>query len=72
MKQELRDAKGLTEEEFLRQYDSSKYPKPSLTADIVIFRVHDDDRDPDVLFIRRKGHPFLGCLAFPGVFAEKG
>ena len=72
MKQELRDAKGLTEEEFLRQYDSSIYPKPSLTADIVIFRVHDDDRDPDVLFIRRKGHPFLGYLAFPGGFAERG
>ena len=72
MKQEIRDAKGLTEEEFLRQYDSSKYPKPSLTADIVIFRVHDDNRDPDVLFIRRKGHPFLGHLAFPGGFAEKG
>ena len=32
---EKRDAKGLTEEEFLRQYNPDKYPKPSLTADIL-------------------------------------
>jgi ADP-ribose pyrophosphatase YjhB (NUDIX family) len=68
----LRDASGLTEEEFLAQYDSDKYPKPSLTADVVIFRIHDDGRLPDVLLIRRKGHPFIGHLALPGGFAEKG
>ena len=70
--QALRDANGLTEEEFLAKYDSSIYPKPSLTADVVIFRMHDDDRLPEVLLIRRKGHPFMGHLALPGGFAEKG
>lgn len=69
---ELRDARGLTEKEFLEQYDSSIYPKPSLTADIIIFRKHDDHDEPDVLLIRRKGHPFIGHLALPGGFAEKG
>ena len=69
---DIRDAKGLNEEEFLAQYNADKYPKPSLTADIVIFRLHDDDRLPDALFIRRKGHPYIGCLALPGGFAEKG
>ena len=68
----LRDANGLTEEEFLARYDSDKYPKPSLTADVVIFRVHDDGRLPDVLLIRRKGHPYIGHLALPGGFAERG
>ncbi|MBQ3406613.1 MAG: NUDIX hydrolase [Lachnospiraceae bacterium] len=71
-RRELRDANGLTEAEFLKQYNSDIYPKPSLTADVVIFRIHDDDRDPDVLLIRRKGHPFLGHLALPGGFAEMG
>ena len=66
---ELRDKKGLTEEEFLRQYDPDKYPKPSVTADIVVFR--EGAGGPDVLLIRRGGHPFLGCWALPGGFAER-
>ena len=67
---ELRDNKGLTEEEFLRQYDADKYPKPSVTADIVVFR--ERNGAPEVLLIRRGGHPFLGRWAFPGGFAERG
>lgn len=66
---EKRDKKGLTEDEFLRQYDPDKYPKPSLTADNVIFRRTADG--PEVLLIRRGGHPFLGFWALPGGFAER-
>ena len=68
----IRDAKGLTEEEFLQQYDSSIYPKPSLTADVVIFKDCGEGASPEVLMIRRKGHPYIGHLALPGGFAEKG
>ena len=64
------DKKGLTEEEFLRQYDPDRYPKPSVTADIVIFRER-ENAAPEVLLIRRGGHPFLGHWAFPGGFAER-
>lgn len=67
---QLRDENGLTEEEFLSQYSSEGYPKPSLTADILIFRKIGDDIH--LLMIRRKGHPFMGCLALPGGFAEPG
>ena len=71
--EDRRDANGLTEAEFLAQYDSSIYPHPSLTADVVIFRTRDDDgSSPDVLLIRRKNHPCIGQLALPGGFAEKG
>ena len=66
----MRDENGLTEEEFLSQYSSEGYQKPSLTADILIFRKTGDDID--LLMIRRKGHPFMGCLALPGGFAEPG
>lgn len=66
----VRDKNGLTEEEFLLQYNADAYPKPSLTADILIFRKTGDD--VHLLMIRRKGHPFLGCLALPGGFAESG
>ena len=66
---ELLDKNGLTEEQFLRQYDPDKYPKPMLTADIVIFRSNADMTDIRVLLIKRKGHPYLGFRALPGGFS---
>jgi len=61
---ELRDKNGLTESEFLAQYDVSKYERPSVTVDIIIIS------DGKVLLIKRGGHPCLGKLAFPGGFLE--
>jgi ADP-ribose pyrophosphatase YjhB (NUDIX family) len=66
---ELRDKKGLTEAEFLRQYNSDRYPKPSLTADNVLFSVS-KEYGLEVLLIQRKGHPFMTRWAFPGGFAD--
>lgn len=65
----LRDKNGLTEEEFLRQYDADKYPKPSVTADICIFAQSGENLE--LLLVRRGGHPFLGRWATPGGFANK-
>ncbi len=62
--EELRDKNGLTEAEFLAQYDVSKYERPSVTVDIIIIS------DGKVLLIKRGGHPCLGKLAFPGGFVE--
>ncbi len=70
MEQKL-DKNGLTEEEFLRGYDADRYPKPALTADIVVFREVPGSETPEVLLIRRGGHPFLGRWALPGGFAER-
>ncbi len=64
------DKNGLTEAEFLKNYSSDKYPKPSLTADVIIIAKSDDIRR--VLLIKRGGHPYLGCWAFPGGFANMG
>lgn len=61
----LLDSKGLTEEEYLLRYDPDRYPKPSVTADILIFN---GDR---ILLIKRKNHPFISRWALPGGFAEK-
>ena len=41
-------------------------PKPALTADIAVFVGN------RLLLIRRGGHPYLGCWALPGGFAEPG
>lgn len=43
-----------------------EYPRPSLTADCVIFK------DNQVLLIRRKDAPFANMWAFPGGFANEG
>ncbi len=64
-----RDNKGLTEAEAIAQARSRKYPKPAMTADIVIFRQGADG--VQLLLIRRGGHPYLGRWAIPGGFANE-
>lgn len=64
---ELRDREGRTEEEFLRTYRADRYPRPSVTADIML--LSETVAGVEVLLVRRGGHPFLGCWALPGGFA---
>ncbi len=64
------DKNGLTEAEAIALYKSKNYPKPALTADIAVFSPVNGQRS--LLLIRRGGHPFLGCWALPGGFAEPG
>lgn len=72
-----------SEEEFLTTYNKVKetYEKPSLTTDIIGFRFtkthtknqkgNTEDRTlAQVLFVRRKQHPYQHKLAFPGGFME--
>lgn len=75
MIEELRNSEGKTEEEFLRDYDSSKYRKPSVTVDMVIFKkenAYDDQvcNNFKVLLIKRGNFPDMGKWAFPGGFIE--
>ena len=67
---ELRDKKGLTEAEAIAAYRKKNYPKPALTADICIFAR--SGAGWKLLLIRRGGHPYLGCWALPGGFADEG
>ena len=45
---------------------SYKYPRPALTADIVLL----DAERREVLLIKRGHEPFEGCWAFPGGFFD--
>lgn len=67
--EELKDARGLTESEAIARYRSRNYPKPAMTADIVVFAREGEGLK--VLLIRRKGHPYIGKLALPGGFANE-
>ena len=70
MEREVRDKNGLTLEEYLAGYKAGNYPRPSVTADIMVFSQKEGRWR--LLLIRRGGHPFLGCYALPGGFAEPG
>ena len=59
------------EQEFLKNYDASKYERPSVTADIVIFTLDDED-DLNILLIKRGGYPYKDYWAIPGGFLNVG
>lgn len=59
------------EEAFLSSYDASKYERPSVTADIVIFTLDEDD-DLNILLIKRGGYPYKDRWAIPGGFLDVG
>lgn len=69
-----RDEDGLTLEEFLEVYDSSKYENPCSTADIIVIRsqgkIEKIEQNLKVLMIKRRNHPGIGMWALPGGFAE--
>lgn len=55
-----------TEDTFIKEYDSDKYPSFALTTDIVLLTIKDGQLS--VLLVERGGHPFKGAWALPGGF----
>lgn len=49
-------------------YDPNRYPRPSVTVDVVIFSTQSNDLK--VLLVQRKGQPFAGMWAIPGGFVR--
>lgn len=60
--------KELTEEEFLSNYDMSKYPCIAGTVDLTIFTIRNNQLS--VLLVKRGDHPFRGKWALPGGFVN--
>jgi ADP-ribose pyrophosphatase YjhB (NUDIX family) len=67
---ERRTEEGLTEKEFLLQYRPGNYERPSVTVDMLIFAVDEEEMETEVLLIKRKNHPCIGQWAIPGGFVN--
>ncbi|WP_333647728.1 NUDIX hydrolase [Lacrimispora sp.] len=67
---ERKNEEGLTEKEFLAQYRPGNYERPSVTVDMLIFAVDQEEAEAEILLIRRKNHPCIGQWAIPGGFVE--
>lgn len=58
------------ERDFVANYRPGDYDRPSVTVDIVILTVKDNDFK--VLLVRRKAPPYAGMWAIPGGFIDMG
>ncbi|MBR6400379.1 MAG: NUDIX hydrolase [Firmicutes bacterium] len=58
--------KNITEKQFLEQYSSEQYKKPSVAVDLVLFTIDGDELK--CALIKRSEHPFKNMLSLPGVF----
>ncbi|MBL4935640.1 NUDIX domain-containing protein [Clostridium sp. YIM B02515] len=67
------------EKEFLKNYDESKYKRPSVTNDIIIFTTADIEEDNQrkvpkkgmqVILIKRDDYPYINKWALPGGFVD--
>ncbi len=79
MKEILRNKQGFSEKEFLEKYDASMYERPSVTVDMLIFTVVNEEEEnyrklPEkvlkLLMVKRGDHPFMGQWALPGGFVS--
>ena len=59
---------GLTQKEFLAQYNPGHYERPSVTVDMLLFGMSSDLKGLKLLLIKRNNHPYIGCYALPGGF----
>lgn len=64
----LKNRQGLTELEFLAQYDPSRYDRPSATVDMLIFTILENKLK--LLMVKRSDHPCIGQWALPGGFVN--
>lgn len=69
----------MTEEEFIASYDASKWDKPCVTVDALVFTVLSKAEDNyrklaektlNILLIKRGNHPCKGQWALPGGFVD--
>lgn len=70
---------GLDEQQFLAAYDASRFDRPSVTVDMLVFTVTDEEesnyrklpqKELRLLLVKRADHPFISRWALPGGFVH--
>lgn len=76
---EITNKLGQTEQQFFSEYNANSFEKPSVTVDILVFTVINEDKKnyrqlPEkalrLLMIKRGDHPYIGKWAVPGGFVK--
>lgn len=70
MSEPIRNKDGLTEDEFLAQYNSSDYERPSVTVDMMVLCMSKHLENMKILLIQRGDHPFINQWALAGGFVD--
>lgn len=74
-----KDKNGLTEEQFLKNYDVSNFERPSVTVDNLLFVIDEienndirklNDKRLQLLLVYRDNHPFIDKWCLPGGFLK--
>ena len=77
---DIQSSKMSEEQAFLSKYNMADYDRPSVTADIVAFRIrtetgdtyrHNHKSNLSLLLVKRGEHPYKGTWALPGGFLRK-
>lgn len=77
----MKKERAKEEEAFLADYHVEKYERPSVTVDMVLLAIGNDqvenyrklpEKKLKVLLVKRQEYPFKDCWALPGVFATPG
>lgn len=72
---------NIDEQEYLKQYNQGDYDRPSITTDIVVFTLKQEEKSNyrrvpkkflSILLIKRGVHPYKGEWALPGGFVRMG
>ena len=59
---------NLEELQYLNNYDSNAFDRPSVTVDVVILTLREGHLE--ALLVKRKEHPFLNYWSLPGGFVQ--
>lgn len=70
---------SITEEEFLKNFDSSKFTNPSISVDNILFTIREQENENyrklpkkslQLLMVRRNEHPYQNMWSLPGTFVQ--